>query len=51
MSLQSLITFCTIYNDVNAYPFLFIKVLCSAGMSFRLLMSVAMLLQCALIIC
>lgn len=30
MSLQSLITFCTIYDDVNAYPFLFIE-MCSAG--------------------
>lgn len=48
MSLQSLINLCTISDDVNAYPFYLSK---CAGKSFRLLMSVAMLLQCALIVC
>lgn len=51
MSLQSLITFCTIYDDVDEYTFIYGNVLCCAGMSFKLLMSVAMLLQCALIVC
>lgn len=32
-------------------PFIYQNVLCCAGMSFKLLMSVAMLLQCALIVC
>lgn len=32
-------------------PIIYRDVLCCAGMSFKLLMSVAMLLQCALIVC
>lgn len=32
-------------------PFIYQNVLCCAGMSFKLLMSVAMYLQCALIVC
>lgn len=50
MSLQSLITFCTIY-DVNAYPFYLSKCALLCWHEFQLLMSVALLLQCALIVC
>lgn len=32
-------------------PFIYQNVLCCAGMSFKLLMSVAMILQYALIVC
>lgn len=49
MSLEGSVTFCTIHANIDALP-LFSLWKCCASMSFRLLMSVAMLLQCALIV-
>lgn len=49
MSLQSLITFRTIYDDINAYPFYLSKCALLCWHEFQLLKSVAMLLQCALV--
>lgn len=49
MSLGGSVRFCTIHANIDALP-LFSLWKCCASMSFRLLMSVAMLLQCALIV-